>query len=201
MADRTKALLIAIATISLWYLNSFAFGYLSMERDTFGIYWPRREWLFAHVLGGMIALLVGPLQLWLGLNRRGTILHRVLGVLYVLAVFTSAGAAFYLARHTDFGWVFGMGMTAMSAAWLISTTFAAVSILRHMIDQHREWMIRSYVVTFAFVTFRLLFTILQSAHVGELREQLGASAWFCWAVPLLVTEAILQGRKVLGTRT
>ena len=59
-------------------------------------------------------------------------------------------------------------------------------------------MIRSYVVTFAFVTFRLVFTVLQAAHVGQLQEDLAIASWFCWAVPLLITEAILQGRKVLG---
>jgi hypothetical protein len=84
-------------------------------------------------------------------------------------------------------------------AWLVTTGLADVAVRRYQIDQHKEWMIRSYVVTFAFVTFRLLFTILQAAHVGQLKEQLGVAAWFCWAVPLLVTEAILQGRRVLGT--
>lgn len=36
------------------------------------------------------------------------------------------------------------------------------------------------------------------AGVGTLQEQLGVAAWFCWAVPLLVTEAVLQGRKILA---
>ena len=59
-------------------------------------------------------------------------------------------------------------------------------------------MIRSYVVTFAFVSFRIMFTALQAAQVGQVQEQLGLASWFCWAVPLLITEVILQGRKVFG---
>jgi len=57
-------------------------------------------------------------------------------------------------------------------------------------------MIRSYVVTLAFVNFRILAGILQGAGVGTLTEQLTAASWFCWAVPLLLAESILQGRKI-----
>jgi hypothetical protein len=59
-------------------------------------------------------------------------------------------------------------------------------------------MIRSYVVTFAFVNFRILAGVLQAAGVGALQEQLAVASWFCWAVPLLVTEAVLQGRKIFA---
>jgi hypothetical protein len=61
-------------------------------------------------------------------------------------------------------------------------------------------MIRSYVVTFAFVTFRALQGTLSAANVGTLPEQLAVASWFCWAVPLLITEAILQGRKIVAVR-
>jgi hypothetical protein len=59
-------------------------------------------------------------------------------------------------------------------------------------------MIRSYVVTFAFVTFRIFAGIAQAAGVGTLQEQLAAASWFCWAVPLLITEAVLQGKKIFA---
>ena len=51
---------------------------------------------------------------------------------------------------------------------------------------------------FAFVTFRIFVGITQAAGVGTLREDLAAASWFCWAAPLLVTEAILQGRKIFA---
>jgi hypothetical protein len=39
---------------------------------------------------------------------------------------------------------------------------------------------------------------LTAAKVGTLTEQLAVASWFCWAVPLLITEAILQGRKIVA---
>ena len=40
-----------------------------------------------------------------------------------------------------------------------------------------------------------------SMEVGTALERLAAAAWVCWAVPLLITEAILQGRKMLRGET
>jgi len=61
-------------------------------------------------------------------------------------------------------------------------------------------MIRSYVVTFAFVTFRVVQPALQAAQIGTPLEQLALAAWACWALPLLVTELVLQGRKIVVVR-
>jgi hypothetical protein len=71
-----------------------------------------------------------------------------------------------------------------------------------LIEQHREWMIRSYVTTFGFVNFRILVGVLTVANVGTLIDRLVAASWFCWAFPLLFTELILQGRKIfIGDRS
>ena len=59
---------------------------------------------------------------------------------------------------------------------------------------------RSYMMTTAFVTFRLLFEVLGRIRIGTVGERLTAVAWLCWAVPLLVSEALLQGRKILASR-
>jgi hypothetical protein len=121
--------------------------------------------------------------------------HRVLGLVYLASVGLSAAAAYYLALHTDFGWVFGAGLASLATAWLVTTAMAGVAIVRRLHAQHGEWMIRSYVLTTAFVVFRALFEALGTAGIGTLPERLAACSWLCWSVPLLVTEAVLQGRK------
>ena len=194
----TNAVLLALAVVALWFLNSFAFQYLTVDRDRYGIYWARQEWLYVHIVAGGLALLLGPLQFWLGLNRREIFVHRIIGAAYVLCVLVGASAGLYLARHTDFGWIFGMGLTAMSLAWIVATSFATIAIYRHVIEQHLEWMIRSYVLTFGFVTFRMFTGSLQVAGVGTIQEQMIAASWFSWAVPLLITECLIQGRKILS---
>jgi len=124
--------------------------------------------------------------------------HRKLGLVYMGAIAVSVTAAFYLATHTALGWVFGAGLMGLAIAWIITTGLAFVAVRRGLLHQHREWMIRSYVVTFGFVFFRIFAGVMQATGVGNLQEQLAAASWFCWAAPLLVTEAILQGRKIFA---
>jgi Predicted membrane protein (DUF2306) len=65
-----------------------------------------------------------------------------------------------------------------------------------LIEQHKEWMIRSYVVTFSFVTYRLSGMLMGPFELGTFVEINIVLAWGSWALPLLATEAILQGRKL-----
>jgi hypothetical protein len=195
---RSNILLGLAWLVGLGFVAGFALPYFRLSPDALGPYWPRRAWLLLHLGGGMVALLVGPFVLRLGLVRSRMTLHRKLGVIYMASIAFSSVAALYLALHTDVGWVFGMGLTGLNVAWIATTGLALVAIKRRMIVQHREWMIRSYVVTWAFVNFRILVGILTVAGVGTLNEQLSAASWFCWAIPLLFTEVILQGRKIVG---
>jgi hypothetical protein len=198
---RGSAMVLNVAlVVSLWFLSTYVLKYLTVTQDTYGIFWPRREWLLAHIAGGAIALLLGPFQLRIGWSRRQPMLHRVLGVAYVLAVAISSIASLKLAFNTDFGWLFGMGLTFMAVAWMVTTSLAIVAIARKIPEQHREWIIRSYVVTFGFVMFRLSVTVLEWTGVGTLSEQLVAGSWLCWSVPLLVTEVGIQGRKIFRRR-
>lgn len=194
---RTLISLALAFAIAVAFVLLAAVPYLTLNEARFGPYWPRRGWLLAHIAGGMVALLSGPFQLWLGLTDRRMAVHRRLGIVYMAGIAVGATAAFYLAFHTDFGWVFGAGLTGLASAWILTTAMAIVAIKRGHEEHHKEWMLRSYVVTFAFVTFRVLQVTLNGAGIGTLQEQLAAASWFCWAVPLLVTELVIQGKKIL----
>ena len=194
------AVLLGLAMfLGLGFVAGFALPYFT-GGDELARYPDRQGWLIMHIGGGMIALLVGPGQLWLGHKNRRIDVHRKLGLVYMGAIAVSVTAAFYLATHTSLGWVFGAGLGGLAVAWIITTGLAFVAVRRGLLQQHQEWMIRSYVVTFAFVFFRILAGILQATGVGSLPEQLAAASWFCWAAPLLITEAILQGRKIFAVR-
>jgi predicted membrane protein DUF2306 len=194
---RTSVFLGLALFIGIGFVAGFAFPYFA-GGDALSEYRGREAWVFMHIGGGMIALLVGPGQLWLGHTNRRIEVHRKLGLVYIGAIAVSVTAAFYLATHTALGWVFGAGLTGLAIAWVVTTGLAYVAVRRSLFHQHQEWMIRSYVVTFGFVFFRIFAGIMQATGIGSLQEQLTAASWFCWAAPLLVTEAILQGRKIFA---
>jgi hypothetical protein len=187
-----------ITAVVFWVVA--ATPYLAMQRETFGqnpeIYWPRRIPLLIHIAGGSLALLLGPINLWLGETRRRLAWHKNLGFGYIAGVAIGAGAAFYLSFTTPLGLTFATGLFSLGVAWTITTAMAFVAISRRAIVQHREWMIRSYVVTLGFVFFRIGFVVMEAQQIGTVPERLGVAAWSCFALPLLVTEAVLQWRKV-----
>ena len=172
--------------------------FLRMDEGQFRQYWPMRGWLLVHIAMGMVAILTGPVQLWLGLSDRYPALHKNLGFIYMAAVTVGAVAGYYLAFHTSGGVVFGSGLAGLATAWLVTTGLAFLAITRHLYEQHKEWMIRSYVVTFAFVIFRAFDTLIETRM--PLVDHIGISAWFCWSIPLLLNEAVLQGRKILRVK-
>jgi len=194
---RLLTLLAAAMVLGLGFVAGFALPYFAGGEEL-ARYSGRQGWLFAHLAGGMVALLVGPGQLWLGQKRRRLNVHRRLGFVYMGSIAVSVTGAFYLATHTDLGWVFGAGLMGLAVAWIVTTGLAFAAVLRGQLHQHQEWMIRSYVVTFGFVFFRIFIGIAQATGIGTLQEQLTAASWFCWAAPLLATEAILQGRKIFA---
>jgi hypothetical protein len=194
----TKIVLIAATLIALWYVMTSVTKYLTVTRETYGIFWPRHEWLFIHALAGTIAVVFGPIQFWMGLKREQPTLHRIIGVAYVTSVGIGAITAFYLAAHTVYGWIFGAGLTAMAIAWLLTTGIATLAIYRRMVSLHREWVIRSYVITFGFVFFRVITDALEMANVGNLPERLAFSSWAAWTIPLLILEGVARGRQVLS---
>ena len=107
--------------------------------------------LFPHILFGLTALLGGPLQFSSRLRRRSPQLHRVLGRVYVSSVFISAAFALYMSfARQDMVW------TWVHAVVWAGCTLAALLLARNrQMVQRRQWMIRSYAVTFSFILLRI----------------------------------------------
>jgi len=193
------ALLGAAAALLLWFIITRALPYASFDAATYtDYYWPRRFGLVPHIAGGMTAALVGLTQLWLGLTSRTGVLHRTLGRIYLGAVVLACAGAYYLALTIGAeSFAYAAGLFGLASAWLITTSMAWLAIRHRAIEQHREWMIRSYVVAFAFVTFRLFDRPLIAWHVAKDTEVWSMMAFACWAVPLLLTEPLLQWGKIM----
>lgn len=188
----------ALALFAIWFVSRSALPYLSMSADHYGPYfWPRRWWLVVHIAGGVTALLTGLVQLWLGLTNRTSRLHRSLGKVYVGAIVLSSIAGFYLALTITGNPPYASGLFFLCVAWVITTSMALLAIRRRNVIQHREWMLRSYAVTFAFVTFRFGVDTLVAQDIA-IRDAQGIMAWACWAIPLLLLEPLIQLRRARG---
>ena len=200
-------ILSAVVVAVVVYVSRFVGPYLSLDPAYYDYFWPWRYALWAHLAGGATALLAGPLQLWLGLTGRRPGLHRRLGRVYLCALGLSlAGASYLIAKEIRTDWVFASGLLGLACAWTLTTGCGYLAIRRNRRVQHREWMIRSYVVASAFVFFRIFVDLLHAAGVhgptgSGTPEELKLAAWLCWAVPLLLTEPLIQWRHLRRTTT
>jgi uncharacterized membrane protein len=189
--------LAVLAAFALHFIGKNAFHYTSYDATTYGALWPRRYGLLPHILGGVIAVLAGLFQLWLGATGRTALLHRTLGRVYAGAVAVASAGAFYLALTLEPKYfTYAAGLFGLALAWAVTTSMAVLAIRRRAIEQHREWMIRSYIVTFGFVTFRLFDNLLADWKVAPEGDVDAFMAFACWSIPLLLAEPLIQLRKM-----
>jgi uncharacterized membrane protein len=190
------ALTVILSVAGVFLFRYALHYYLRYNPASYDVYWPRRFGLLLHITSGTLALLIGPWQFSRRLRQRRLGLHRVMGRVYLIAIVCGALGAVYLAITTTFGWPWGFGLIGLALAWLTTAGMAYYAIRQRQIQVHQEWMVRSYVVTFAFVTFRFLSDTPPFSHMGPPNELAITYIWACWALPLLVTEVIMQVRRM-----
>ena len=141
-----------------------------------------RGLLIPHTLCGTFALLAGPLQFSSRFRQRHLKVHRILGRLYFASVIVGAFTGIALAAGRP-----GLPGTSMQgAAWIICTTAAVLAARNRQIAVHRQWMARSYAVTFTFVSSRVLNLVpAYWSHLGDVLSAVGVIA-FTLASILLV---------------
>jgi uncharacterized membrane protein len=193
--------LIALALALLWFVVQRIHYLTDYSLTSYSdYYWTRRAGLIPHLAGGIVAITAGLIQIWLGLTNRIGTLHRILGRVYAVGVLLGSVGGFYLALTTPSPLSYAAGLFMLSVAWVVTTGMALYSVRTHRIEQHREWMLRSYVVTFAFVTYRLAsYWLRRWIHMpdSDLADDLDTLlAWASWAVPLLVAEPLIQLRSM-----
>ncbi len=154
-----------------------------------------RHLLIPHTLAGIFVLLIGPINFSSRIRERHFQLHRVLGRIYVVSVFVGAATGVALASGRP-----GFPGTAMqAAAWVVCTTAAFITARNRQIIQHRQWMARSYAVTFTFVSSRVLNLVpAYWSHLGDSLSAVGVIAFTL--ASLLLVDLGLNWRELTTRR-
>ncbi|MFL6846594.1 MAG: DUF2306 domain-containing protein [Allosphingosinicella sp.] len=143
--------------------------------------------LIAHVVGGVIALLLGPLQFVRRLRTRRPALHRATGLAYVAACAIAAPAGFMLALGTTAGPVAATGFAIPALLLPVFTALGLAAALDRRFHDHRAWMLRSYALIATAITLRLM--LPASALLGfDFLPAYRAIAWLAWMTNLALAE-------------
>ena len=154
-----------------------------------------RHLLIPHTLSGMMALFIGPIQFSSRFRQRHLKVHRVLGRIYVISVFVGSFTGIALAAGRP-----GLPGTSMqAAAWMVCTAAAFITARNRQITVHRQWMARSYAVTFTFVSSRVLNLWPRYwSHLGDVFAAVGVIAFTL--ASLLIVDLGLNWRELTTRR-
>jgi hypothetical protein len=96
-----------------------------------------------------------------------------------------------------YGFAWAVSLPCLAAAWLATTGMALYGIRTRNVLLHKQWMVRSYIVTFAFVSFRLITDYVPyETWWGISRPDMSnAAIWPVWVAPLLVYEMMLVRKR------
>ncbi|HZQ42048.1 MAG TPA: DUF2306 domain-containing protein [Acidobacteriaceae bacterium] len=150
---------------TLWLIMGLATLFVFITTELFlafdyPLYHPYRLQLFhdralliPHAVAGTLAFISGPVQFSSRLRALHLKFHRILGRVYVFSVFAAATMAFLLEVHGrgDFP-----GVIVQISLWILCTLAAFLTARNRQIAVHRQWMIRSYALTFTFILNRVL---------------------------------------------
>ncbi len=96
-----------------------------------------------------------------------------------------------MAAYANGGLAAGLGFALLAVLWWFFTLKGFRNAIHKNLDIHREFMLRSYALTFAAVTLRLYSFLL--ALVGFRGESIYILiAWLSWVPSLIVMEIYLR---------
>ena len=190
-----------LVALGVYYIIDAVPAYLTFNEEKVGPYfWPRVNTVFVHAISGAIALVLGFFQFWPWLRNTHRKIHRVTGRAYLVAIAVGAISGYMLAFTSAVHPVYAAGLMGLATAWTVTGGMALIAIRNRNIDQHRQWVIRSYVVTFAFITFRISSDLLLHYGLVEAPVNLMLMSWISWAIPLMFAEVALQWKAATARK-
>src|SRR6266436_4564590 len=200
---RPKYLLFAFIGLMLAYVLRHNEHFLIDAKDPKWVHiHPFRWYLLPHGIMAACALLLGPMQFSDRLRQRFAKFHRVVGRFYVAGVFIGAPLGFYIQYYEErMGGARSFSFAAFTdaAIWMLTTAIAMYFILNGKVQQHRQWMTRSFAVAIVFLEVRVVLGVTGLGKVanGAFDETV---VWACVAFSLLFADIALQWQELRRPR-
>ena len=183
-----------LAVVVALYGISFPIMLPAMQDDFHQRYLDMSQLLvFMHVVGAGVALMISPIQFMI--YRKNRTLHRYLGRVYFFAVIVGSIGGYYMAWHAFGGIVSTVGLGILTSLWWSFTLLAVNYARKGNIAAHRQWMIRSFALTYAAVTLRLMSPFLAMVLDDVTTSQ--TAYWLSWSLNLVVAQWWINSR--IGT--
>jgi hypothetical protein len=144
-----------------------------------------------HAVFGASALALGPVQFWSRVRSAKPRVHLGMGYAYVVCCLLAGVTGVVLAFGSTAGPMAAAGFVGLGVVWIAATAHGLSLAARKRPAAHREWMIRSYALTFSAVTLRL-YLPLPLLFGLDFVEGYRAISFLCWVPNLLAAELYIR---------
>ncbi|OOC53489.1 MULTISPECIES: DUF2306 domain-containing protein [Nocardiopsis] len=169
--------------------------------------------MVTHIFGGAVLTLLVILQVWPWLRARHPAVHRWSGRTYVMFGVSFVGVPALLIAPLSHTGISGQASSVVWALlWLSCTVLGYRMARRRRYAEHREWMLRSFVLLFGIALNRPVVFLFILIAIPQLDTTFGgdtdamamaiapASSFLSWVLPLLFVEWWIKYRRPRGPR-
>ena len=187
----------ALGLLSVQFLLEVYAKYHETAAETYDMFLSRRGWLWTHLAGGTITIVLGPLQFLSRWPRVYPRLHRWAGRVYLLGMLIAATGATGLIATSPAPMEIRTAFAATQLAWLSTALIALVAIYRGQVTVHRRWMSRHYLVTLSPISFRMLLPASIAIGLVPAPTLIATLLLLSWALPLLLIEGVFRSLELV----
>jgi hypothetical protein len=150
-------------------------------------------------------LLAACLQVWPWLRQTHPRVHRWTGRTYVAALVPASVCVIILSPLAGRGQNAAAANTTLGVLWLLVTVRGFLTACGGRFDEHREWMLRGFALSFSIVANRVWTAICLAAFApavftdgpvdeATINQAVGVASWASLVVNLLIVEWWLHRR-------
>jgi hypothetical protein len=192
-------LAVLLAGNALSYINFDShYGFLRLKQEAIATGW-YLPFYYSHVLIGGLILVIGLFQLHPSSIKKFKRLHRISGYVYVMGIlFLAAPGGLVMSLFIGRGPLVLASFIIQAVLWFCFTAVAFNKIKNRQIEEHRQWMWRSFALTFAAITLRVYIFFVSWSYDLSQPTAYATLAWLSWVPNLVIVEFYLRTKGRLG---
>jgi hypothetical protein len=184
--------LLVLGVISIDFLLNIYGKYQKLDPAAYTMFWTRRGWLWIHLAGGALTMLLGPVQFLTQRLRARPKPHRWTGRAYMTSLLVACVGATGLIATTQAPFEIRAAFSATALAWLVTALLGLAAIHGGKVSSHNRWMVRNCIVTLAPITFRALIEVPGLMGLAPPTVVIACLLWLSWLLPLLICEGVYR---------
>lgn len=154
---------------------------------------------YIHVFSSILCLIAGFTQFSNDILKNQINLHRVVGKIYVFNILIiNFPVALIMAYYANGFIPTKIAFLILDTLWFWFTLKAFLEIKKGNTQKHKEYMIRSYALTFSAITLRTLKLVLSNVTDIEPMTLYMMNAWLAFIPNLIIAELIIRYKRKLN---